>query len=114
MSTSTSTVNSSRWVIEDRIKKGIEKGQIEFRPLEVAARAEVPLSLAFDHMMRMVRQKKLALIWHVDCGHCGAGFTVLSGIEVTCEKCGKTLSDAYPLFVAQPDYRAYILSEKGA
>lgn len=114
MSTSTNSVNSSRWIIEDKIKKGVESGRFEFRPLEIAAEANVALALAFDHMLRMARQKKLVLIWKVSCEHCGSSFTVLSGKEVYCEKCGQRFSDAFPVFVVAPDYGAYVLSEKGA
>ena len=115
MSAANDSVNVSRWLIEDTIKQKIESGVLEYRSLEIARAASVPLPLAFDHLMRLTRQKKLALIWQVRCVSCGKTVAVSSGeFPEACPRCGNLFSDAFPMFAAVPDYVAYVMAGRGA
>lgn len=111
MSATNDSVNISRWVIEHGVEQGIERGNLEFRPLEIARAAKAPLPLVFDHMARLSRQKKLVLIWQVRCVSCGRALPASSAeTPEACPHCGGTFSDAFPVFVASPDFVAYVLA----
>lgn len=115
MSAANDSVNVSRWLIEDTIKQKIENGVLEYRPLEIARAANVPLPLVFDHLMRLARQKKLALIWQVKCVSCGEVLSVSSGeFPEACPRCGNLFSEAFPTFAASPDFAAYVLAGRSA
>ena len=116
MSMGTNSIIFSRWVIEDWIKRKIMKKETEFSLLEVSCETNTTLNLVFDHMLRMVRQKKLVLVWEIYCACCGAANFLAGKETIFCEKCGKKNLKVFPKFVAEPNYTTYVksLSEKGA
>jgi len=98
-----------RWALDDWLKREIAAGHTEFRPVAVACAINAPVHLVFSEMMKLVRAKKLSLVWHGVCLGCGEDAPLPADGGLFCSKC-RVLFKATPVFFASPDYVAYVRS----
>lgn len=115
------------WVILRRINKYLETISLSpikrFYPSAVAKYADVPLDTAFRHLIELVDQGELKLVWELRCPEYFC-LRTLNTFEASksdldmafCPKCGKDFEvmpeDFVPSFEINPYFRDYVRQEK--
>jgi len=107
------------WDVELWVEEAAQTPIKRFYPTAVAKSISLPINIIFDHLLKLVDQQKVALLWEVRCPVCYS--TVINseplqyGDELICSRGHRfefSNDIIFPAFEFNPEYRDFLRKNK--
>lgn len=112
------------WDVDDWVDGMASLPVKRFYPTAVAQDTALPLKVAFDRLLQLVKDQKLLLLWEVRCPNYECIRTInvvrdpyqVIGETINCNICGEEIEITpdlvFPVFELNPDYKERIRQKK--